>query len=65
MARDRRKFGTTVRRIIEPRTGEVLGWVHRWNTGEETTLSAVELPLGAVDGDEATDEGRGEEPGEP
>lgn len=46
MTRQRRKFGTAIRTLTDPTTGEVLGWVYLWDNGEESQLMKASLPPG-------------------
>ena len=44
MGRNRRKLGRVTGTLTDPETGEVLGWIYRWDNGEESRLMAACLP---------------------
>ena len=44
MGRNRRKLGRVTGTLTDAETGEVLGWIYRWDNGEESRLMAAGLP---------------------
>ncbi|MBP1806998.1 hypothetical protein [Rubellimicrobium aerolatum] len=44
MARQKRKIGTMIHTINDPVTGEVLGWLLRWDTGQVSRLMKTKVP---------------------
>lgn len=57
MQRQTRKHGTAVSPILDPATGELLGWTCRWDDGQERRLMKSGVPAGLLD--DITDERRG------
>ena len=44
MARNRRKFGNATGPILDPVTGEVLGWTYEWNNGRKSRAIKASWP---------------------
>lgn len=50
MRRQTRKYGTAIDPIVDPGTGEMLGWVYEWDNGERSQLLLTHLPAALVPG---------------
>jgi hypothetical protein len=44
MARHRRKFGNAIGPILDPVTGEVLGWTCEWDNGRRSRVMKASWP---------------------
>lgn len=46
MRKQPRKYATAVQALVDPDTGQTLGWIYQWDNGETSQMSVQDLPLG-------------------
>ena len=48
MRKQPRKYATAVQALVDPDTGQTLGWIYQWDNGETSQMSVQDLPLGLL-----------------
>lgn len=56
MAERKRFVAEAVAEVSSPETGEVVGWLYRWDDGTESRILVTDIPLGLFDPGRASPE---------